>query len=127
MADDSSCKYFLVSVAETVTACYPVAANSEDEARRKVLDLVESGFVPHPSESSANKRHTVASECRETTLQGCEAIAPSSLSEDAAAALLLRDCNTGPHNDPSDIARTAKFILEKTGSGALKPCTHRRF
>lgn len=127
MAQEPDVRYYLVSVVESITACYPIAAESEDEARRRMLDLVESGGMPAPSEGVASKRRISASECRETTLHGCESAIPANLSEEDRAGLLLCGRAVEAGNDPADIARTAKFVLEKTGSGALKPCAHRRF
>lgn len=127
--DDNEGAYFMVPVSETVTASYPVLANSEAEARERVQELLISGELTSPRmrPSHVSEPSLAVSDPVEASSEMCSYLASKALSEREADILLKGAVRTRTSNlTPTEVSRAARQSLSRTGSGALQPSKRRR-
>lgn len=120
--------YFMVSVRETIEATYPVAADDECSARMKAVELVASGKVDPPSRASGGRRCAPeAATCTPSEESACVGLASRAFGIDQVPSLLGADAPLdAAAPTPPSIARSAKAVLERTGSGELHKSQRRR-
>ena len=120
--------YFMVGVSISVEAVYPLQAEDERAAMRKAEELVASCAVCPPSsvEGCIEKAPSSVS-CAPSDEGACARLAAASFDESQAKALLgdmVEDLEVSP--TPPSMARSAKAVLERSGSGELRPSARRR-
>lgn len=119
--------HFMVTVEQTVEFTYPVSAEDEDAAREKVSSLVSAGSVPAPIRLAPRAGGIEARGAACSDPLPCREVASRSFNREQAR-LLLGDAGleAQPNKSPGEIARTAKAVLGRNGSGKLMPSKRRR-
>ena len=120
--------YFMVSVRESIEATYPVAADDERSARMKAVELVASGKVDPPSRASGGRRCAPeAVACALSEESACVGLAAAAFGIGQAPSLIGADASLDADAPtPPSMARSAKAVLERTGSGELRKSLRRR-
>lgn len=120
--------YFMVGVSVSVEAVYPIAAEDERRARAKAEELVASHAVDSPDcmDGSARRGPSAVS-CVPSEAEVCIRRAIETFGSEQADVLVGRNEGAaGSLPTPPSMARSAKSVLERSGSGELRPSARRR-
>ena len=127
--DGQGKQYFMVSVEEAVSVSYPVAAASEEDARRMVSDLIATKRLRGPRSivsADAQSRIDVKDPVESSSLM-CGRSARELFTPEEAELLLSASVSKVATNlNPEEMSRAAKISLQRSGSGALQPSRRQR-
>lgn len=121
--------YYMVPVTEAISFTYPVAASSEDDAKRLVDELLASKRLspPHSMLDRYCGDAVQVGDPVASSEEACRSVASSSLSSLEADRLLGNGpVDVSAASTPETMARAARASLKRTGSGALQPSKRNR-
>lgn len=127
MPDEDTLDYFVVTVRETVSHSYPVRAAGSEQAKAKVSRLLAEGCLRKPSQFRRPRGDGEAGDMAVVGSAEAAALAAGrDMTEDELGLLLAPSEARVSDPTPQTLARTAREVLAKNGSGSLRPSRRKR-